>query len=133
MKRKACKMVLLTLGGLIIAAVAGAIVMLLWNWLFPSIFGLAVINFWQALGLFIFARILFGRFGGKHWMGAHFRYHNPVRERWMKMTPEERKEFIKKRHSFLHDHHFDFWMKGGFGTSADFGTGADDTSTKENE
>ena len=31
------------------------------------------------------------------------RFHkNPIREKWMKMTPEERKEFIRNHHHFHH-------------------------------
>jgi hypothetical protein len=33
-------------------------VMLLWNWLMPEIFGLPVINFWQALGLCVLSSLL---------------------------------------------------------------------------
>jgi hypothetical protein len=86
-----------------LAAIAGftAITMLLWNWLMPCIFGLVAINFWQALGLLVFARILFGGIGGKRWMGdmhrGMHRHHNPIRDRWEKMTPEEREEFVKNR------------------------------------
>ncbi|GHT72783.1 hypothetical protein FACS189456_2240 [Bacteroidia bacterium] len=84
-----------------LAAVAGfsAVVMLLWNALVPAIFGLAVIGFWQALGLLVLARLLFGGFGnkfiasaGRHAAGGFGK--NPLREKWEKMTPEERKEFI---------------------------------------
>ncbi|MDR1130685.1 MAG: hypothetical protein LBK96_06870 [Prevotellaceae bacterium] len=101
--------IVLALGHIAIglAAIAGfgAIVMLLWNWLMPVIFGLTSISIWQALGLLALARILFsgmgaGRFGG---MG-HQR--NPIHEKWMRMTPEERKEFIKRRpfnRGFGHD------------------------------
>jgi hypothetical protein len=83
-----------------LTAIAGfsAITMLLWNWLIPCIFGLATINFWQALGLLVLIRILFGGIGGKHWMGMGMHnHHNPIREKWMKMTPEERQEFVKDR------------------------------------
>ncbi|KAA6314000.1 hypothetical protein EZS27_035320, partial [termite gut metagenome] len=80
------------------AAIAGfsAVVMLLWNWLVPSIFGLTVINFWQALGLLALARLRFGGFGSKMAFGGHGRQgggcgKNPIRERWEKMTPEERR------------------------------------------
>jgi hypothetical protein len=34
-------------------------VMLLWNWLIPTIFKLPQIDFWQALGLNLLASILF--------------------------------------------------------------------------
>lgn len=36
------------------------IVMLLWNWLMPVIFGLGAITFWQAFGLMILSGMLFG-------------------------------------------------------------------------
>tara|TARA_B100000809_G_C15029098_1_gene491246 strand:+ start:217 stop:651 length:435 start_codon:yes stop_codon:yes gene_type:complete len=51
------------LGGLGIAAMAilfGFVIMWLWNLLMPAIFGLAVITYWQAVGLFILSKILFG-------------------------------------------------------------------------
>ncbi|MFH1513306.1 MAG: hypothetical protein ABIG45_08150 [Bacillota bacterium] len=40
----------------------GWIVVWLWNWLMPLIFGLPTITFWQGVGLFILAKILFGGF-----------------------------------------------------------------------
>jgi hypothetical protein len=95
------------------AAIAGfgAAVMLLWNALLPQIFGIAAIHFWQALGLLVLCRMLFGSFGGGRPFGAGHGFHrNPIREKWLHMTPEERREFIKRRHHFGH----------GFGFSHDF-------------
>ena len=102
---------------LIIAAAFSAVVMLLWNWLIPSIFGLTAINFWQALGLFAFTRILFGSFGffPKARMmreKMHHNHHvggNPYLKKWMKMSDEQRREFIEKRRKFGfgHPHPFD--------------------------
>jgi hypothetical protein len=92
--------------GLVVAAGFIAAVMLLWNWLMPEIFGWMVINFWQALGLLALARILFGGLGYKHWLKKHHRHSNFIHEKWMKMTDEERKEFMKKRHfarAFFHE------------------------------
>lgn len=43
---------------LVVAAGIGAIVMLLWNWLMPVIFGLPALSLWQALGLLVLMRIL---------------------------------------------------------------------------
>lgn len=34
-------------------------VMLLWNWLMPELFGLATIDFWQALGISVLCQLLF--------------------------------------------------------------------------
>lgn len=69
----------------------GEIVMHLWNWLLPSLFGWHVITFWQALGLLVLCRILFGGFGG-HGNG-HPRGHRHKGERWGWRTPEEREKF----------------------------------------
>jgi hypothetical protein len=41
----------------------GKLVMSLWNWLLPALFGLPAITFWQGLGLLLLCRILFGGFG----------------------------------------------------------------------
>jgi hypothetical protein len=69
-------------------ALFGELVMHLWNWLLPPLFGWHAIGFWQALGLLILCRILFGGFGG------HGRNRRKGRrkdfERWEQMTPEER-------------------------------------------
>ena len=40
----------------------GWIIVWLWNWLMPMIFGLPTITFWQGAGLFILGKILFGGF-----------------------------------------------------------------------
>jgi Ca2+/H+ antiporter, TMEM165/GDT1 family len=64
----------------------GELVMHLWNWLLPPIFGLHMITFWQALGLLLLSRILFGSWGA----GGGNRGRRGRREKWDKMSPEER-------------------------------------------
>jgi hypothetical protein len=87
---------LIPVGFAAIAAAFCATVMLLWNWLMPVIFGLPVISFGQALGLLVLSKILLG---GRHWGHSMSRCHrNQIREKWLKMTPEEQKEFLKKKH-----------------------------------
>jgi len=104
---------------LAVAAGFSAVVMLLWNWLIPAIFDLGTISFWQALGILVLCRILFGRFGGiRHKMhGGHGRGtqdRNHIREKWEQMTPEQRKEFVNKRREhfgrgeFFGGRNFDF-------------------------
>ena len=69
------------------------IVMHLWNWLLPPLFGWRMITFWQALGLLILCRILFGNFGmraGSSRYGMRRRMRERMAERWEHMTPEER-------------------------------------------
>ena len=41
----------------------GELVMHLWNWLLPGLFGWHSVTFWQALGLLLLCRILFGSWG----------------------------------------------------------------------
>ncbi len=74
------------------AAALGAIVMALWNGLMPSLFGLRPLHFWQALGLLILARLLFGGF---HRHGHGFHRRRRMIQRWERMTPEEREKFLQ--------------------------------------
>ncbi len=41
------------------ALINGVIVMLLWNWLLPDLFGLTTITYWQGVGLSYLCSILF--------------------------------------------------------------------------
>jgi hypothetical protein len=71
--------------------VFGYVVMSLWNWLMPALFGLHLITFWQGLGLLILSKIFFGAFrGGPH---RHWSWRRRMMERWEHMTPEEREKF----------------------------------------
>jgi len=75
----------------VIGFVFGFAVMWLWNWLMPDLFGLRPIGFWQAFGLLVLARLLFG--GVRGGSGRHMRWRHRMRERWERMTPEERERF----------------------------------------
>src|SRR5215510_4979549 len=76
--------------GVVAVSVFGLVVMNLWNWLAPPVFGLRTISFWQALGLLILSRILFGGFRGRPGGGP---WRRRMSERWQQMTPEEREKF----------------------------------------
>jgi len=84
---------------LVIAAIFSIIPMLLWNALIPDIFGLTTITYWQALGLVVLARVLFGGFGINHRDFAkrhnHSGHRNALREKWLNMSDEERKEYLQ--------------------------------------
>lgn len=79
----------------LVAAVAivavGFIVMQLWNWLLPPLFGLKPLSFAQALGLLILSRLLFG--GLRHRGRWHDHWRSRMRERWERMSPEEQDKF----------------------------------------
>jgi hypothetical protein len=74
---------LVILGVLAAAAFAlafGWFVMLLWNWLMPLIFGLGAISYWQAFGLVVLAKLIFGAVGGGR--GHDRRWRGPRHEWW---------------------------------------------------
>ncbi len=79
--------------------VVGEITMHLWNWLMPMLFGIRTLTFWQALGLFLLCRILFGRFGGGG-RNARSEMRHRMKERWEQMTPEERERVREKWQRF---------------------------------
>ena len=49
--------------GIGLLALLGVVVMLLWNWLMPEIFGLKRLGYWQAWGLLVLCWILFKSWG----------------------------------------------------------------------
>jgi hypothetical protein len=72
-------------------AISGEIVLRLWNWLLPQIFGWRQITFWQAVGILALCRMLFGRFGRRGFHRSNFG--RRMAERWKHRSPEERERF----------------------------------------
>jgi hypothetical protein len=70
--------------------VFGWVFMVLWNALIPEIFGVRALNYWQALGLLVLSRIMFG--GGRGFFPGHH-WKQRMQARWESMTPEEREKF----------------------------------------
>ncbi|GAB2956545.1 hypothetical protein GCM10027048_23290 [Hymenobacter coalescens] len=81
-------------------ALASFAVMALWNWLMPAIFGLPIISFWQALGLLVLSKILFGGFrggaGGAWRAKAQEHWRHKMESRMQGMSEEEREKFRQK-------------------------------------
>src|ERR1700692_1399488 len=87
--------------------VFGFVVTHLWNFLMPGLFGLRTITFWQAVGLMVLGRLLFGGFrpgrggvgggggvvGGVRRGGGGFGWRGESMSRWDQMTPEDREKF----------------------------------------
>src|SRR6202012_102484 len=68
------------------------IVMLLWNGILPAVLHIGTITFWQAAGILLLAKILFGGFKGRGWHGGGWR-RRQMWMRWQNMTPEEKEKF----------------------------------------
>jgi hypothetical protein len=79
------------LGIVAFMAIGGEVVMHLWNWLLPPLFGWRQITFWQALGILALSRILFGGFGRHGSGGPNWR--RRMKGRCADMSPEEREKF----------------------------------------
>ncbi|MEW6467616.1 MAG: hypothetical protein AB1458_01760 [Bacteroidota bacterium] len=79
---------------LLAAAVFGWVVMLLWNWLVPDLFNGPVIGFWQAAGLLVLCKLLFGgmRFKGSGRWGRQGYWKQRFEEKFAHLSPEEREK-----------------------------------------
>jgi hypothetical protein len=98
MRRKWKKLIFIVpaaiLGILVFVAIGGEIVLHLWNWLLPPLFGWRQITFWQAFGILALCRILFGGHGLHRSGRSSFR--RRMDERCEHMTPEERERFRQR-------------------------------------
>lgn len=73
------------------AALLAYVVMLLWNHVLAVVLSVSLINFWQAAGILILSKILFGGFkGGCGGRGHHWK--QEMKEKWGQMSPEEREK-----------------------------------------
>ncbi len=92
--------------------------MSLWNGILVSVLSVKAITFWQAFGILVLSKILFGGFGKghrhccRHELKNKFRgtWNNEMIEKWEKMSPEERDQFKQQWRNKCHG-----WK--GFGES----------------
>jgi len=89
-KRSVKRVIGIGVAALLAFSVLCLVLMALWNGLMPTIFGLKPIGYWQAVGLLILSRFLFGGFGPRGRSG-HWRHR--MQERFESLTPEEREKF----------------------------------------
>lgn len=86
-------------------AIIVLVVMLLWNAIVPAIIGWEAISYWQAAGLLLLCKLLFGGFGGHlghrffHSRGHHHHHgdHEKLHKMMKEMSRDERKKFIRER------------------------------------
>ncbi|MFZ2055587.1 MAG: hypothetical protein WAU81_15465 [Candidatus Aminicenantales bacterium] len=90
---KALRIVGLTVAGVgfavLFALVFGLVVKILWNWLMPAIFGLGEITFWQAFGIVLLAKLLFGAGHGHSYKDHHERFGNHFQDRFKRFVGSE--------------------------------------------
>ena len=77
-KRKAEKIFLYGVGGFILfiifLLIFGLVIKFLWNATIATMFGLPLISYWQAIGLFILAKFFFGFGSGKNYTNKKKHY-----------------------------------------------------------
>ena len=82
-------------------ALAGFVVMYLWNWLMPYLFNLPTVSFAQALGLFVLSKLLLGGFRGggpgRAWKAkAQQHWRQKMASRMEGMSEEQREKFRQR-------------------------------------
>ncbi len=75
-----------------LAILFGFVIMWLWNWLMPEIFGLTTLSYWQAVGLFILLKLLLGGCGSGSGGGK------PSKHKDQKCKTDSKSDFSKWQH-----------------------------------
>jgi Ca2+/H+ antiporter, TMEM165/GDT1 family len=87
------KALMMLICGIAAVLLFGFVVMALWNNILVAVVGVKAISFLQALGILVLSKILFGGFGGhSRWRGGPA-WKEKMKQRWDKMTPDERDKF----------------------------------------
>jgi len=83
---RAVRIVGMTIGGLVLATLLavglGWLVQWLWNHLMTELFKLPAITYWQAVGLFLLGKLLFGGHPGGHPGHSAHRHMHKQYDRW---------------------------------------------------
>ena len=99
-------MVKAVLIGTLAILATSSLLMLLWNWLIPTVFKGPAITWWQALALFMVTKLLFG--GWFHWTQERGSWKKKFEAQWSKMTPEEQ---ARLKRSFTRQCHHWRWSE----------------------
>ncbi|WP_216846687.1 hypothetical protein [Mucilaginibacter sp. L196] len=111
----------------VVLSLVSFVVMQLWNNLLPAILHVGIITFWQAMGIFILCKILFGfGKGGRGWGngGGGPWMRRRMEEKFKNMTPEEKERFKQKMAERMCGGFSGHHRGGRFGDWEDFKTEA---------
>src|SRR5690606_26440336 len=121
--KKAVKILVMIVLGVAFLLLANYLLMWLWNWLMPDLFGLSTITYWQALRIFVLSKLLSG-FGGGGKKGGGPRHKSKVKSSnrcgslrrdfdewkhydqfWKEEGEEAFKAYVQKIKNENHDNH----------------------------
>lgn len=101
------------LAAVVFALAFGYFVMLLWNWLMPELFHLSRITYWQAFGIVVLAKLIFGAMGkGIHHRDKN-RYYDKHHWRYWKDWDSHEEEWGTRDRWSRWRHYRDFWRDEG--------------------
>ena len=89
---KGKKAVFVIVSALVIASLLTGLIMLLWNWLMPDLFGLTDITYGQALGVLVLSKLLFG--GWMHKKHCSDCHHSS--SKWGSISPDMKQSLKEK-------------------------------------
>nr|WP_299382534.1 hypothetical protein [Allomuricauda sp.] len=79
------------------------VLMLLWNWLLPELFGIPTIGYWQAMGIMLLAKLIFG-----------FGNHSSKKSNHKSRKRHKGDRFCRHKKEYSKWHHYDqFWKEEG--------------------
>ena len=110
-------------GGAALAFLFGLIVMALWNWVMPAIFGLPPISYWQGWALVLLAHILFKAGSGSGDSGG-----KKARRKVSQEIRDEVEQAIRREVAEAVSREMGAWRSGGPQQDASAGPGGDSGS-----
>ncbi len=75
-----------------VTALLSFIVMSLWNNVLALVLHISTVTFWQALGILVLSKILFGGFKGGWGRGRGHHWKKEMQEKWHNMSAEDREK-----------------------------------------
>lgn len=103
----------LILLGIAFFALVILLTQVLWNNLIPELFHGPVISYWQALGLLILGKLLFGWHGPSGNKFSNWRQRKEWKARMANMTPEQREKMRERFRHYCDPRRFD-WREEEF-------------------
>lgn len=116
---------------ILIAFLFAYIFMILWNWLMPEIFNLKIINYWQAFGLIIMSKLVFGTFGCPNQKGEKKnKFHDKIHKFIGISENEQNNNDTKDKHL---NKYKNFWKKKGQDCCSEYLDNIDSESDKKTD
>jgi fucose permease len=84
------KKILIPLCIIAVIFIMSAIVMWLWNAILPDVLHVSTISYWQAMGIFVLCKILFGGYAGKGRKSRFFRSKHELNHGIHDLSPDSK-------------------------------------------